>query len=83
MQPRPRRRVPHPHRQRCTHRRTALRKPEHTAKLFYYCTSLKSITLPEGLNIIERGAFYATGITEITIPASVGYIGGKHFASLG
>jgi hypothetical protein len=39
---------------------------------FYGCTSLTSITLPEGLTTIEWGSFYeCSSLTSITIPNSI------------
>lgn len=43
---------------------------------FYGCSSLSSITLPANLQRINSQCFYGTNIKEITIPASVTYIGG-------
>ena len=43
--------------------------------VFVGCTSLKSITLPENLIRIEEEAFSGCGLTSITIPKSVMYIG--------
>ncbi len=40
--------------------------------------NLTSITLPDSLKYIEMGAFYATGITSIYIPASVTTINGNN-----
>ena len=39
--------------------------------MFYECTSLKEISLPEGLENIREGCFYQSGLEEITIPRSV------------
>lgn len=41
---------------------------------FYYCTALTGITLPEGLQNIADYAFESSGLTGISIPASMGYI---------
>lgn len=43
------------------------------------CTSLTSITLPEGLTTITSYAFYNTGLTSVTIPSSVTSIGNGAF----
>ncbi|MDE6527462.1 MAG: leucine-rich repeat protein, partial [Muribaculaceae bacterium] len=44
--------------------------------------ALKSVVLPTSLRNIEANAFYrCTGITEITIPSSVGYIGNGALSS--
>lgn len=47
---------------------------------FSRCTSLQRITLPDNLQIIGDSAFSNTGITNITIPASVTYVGVGAFA---
>lgn len=48
---------------------------------FYYCESLKSITLPEGVNSIGEGAFYGCkNLMSIDIPSSVVSIGKEAFA---
>lgn len=47
---------------------------------FSGCTSLQSITLPDSLQIIGDSTFSNTGITSITIPASVTQIGVGAFA---
>ena len=47
---------------------------------FYYCSSLKEITIPEGVASIGDDAFYhCRGLTSITIPESVTSIGGYAF----
>ena len=47
---------------------------------FQYCTSLQSITLPEGLTTIEYNAFeQCSSLTSITIPNSVTQIGNAAF----
>ncbi len=46
---------------------------------FYYCKKLKSITLPSSLKVIESSAFSNTGLTSISIPASVDSLGTRAF----
>lgn len=46
---------------------------------FAHCGSLNSITLPDGTERIDSSAFQNSGLTEITIPASVTDIGGDSF----
>ena len=47
---------------------------------FYQCTSLTSITIPDGVTSIGNYAFYdCTGLTSITIPDSVTTIGDQAF----
>ena len=46
---------------------------------FAHCGSLNSITLPDGTERIDSSAFQNSGLTEITIPASVTVIGGDSF----
>lgn len=44
----------------------------------YACSgwsSLKSVTIPEGVRILEAACFAYTGLTEVTVPASVTSIG--------
>ena len=50
---------------------------------FYYCKKLKSITLPSSLKLIEANAFSNTGLTNITIPASVDSLGMRAFGECG
>jgi len=38
---------------------------------FYKCTSLKSVTLPEGLKVIGQSAFEETALTKVTVPDTV------------
>ncbi len=42
---------------------------------FEYCSALTTIDLPDTLTSIQGSAFYGTGVTRITIPASVEHIG--------
>ena len=42
-----------------------------SALLFYGCTALKEIILPNRIEIIYEGAFYEAGLESITIPDSV------------
>ena len=47
---------------------------------FRDCTSLKSITLPSTLTVIDSNAFEGcTSLTSITLPSSVGYIASNAF----
>ena len=48
-------------------------------KAFMDCSTLKDVFLSEGIERIEWLAFYRTGITNITIPTSVSYIGSCAF----
>ena len=50
------------------------------SEFFAGMTSLKNIILPSSLKTIEYSAFNGSGITEITIPASVEYINSYAFA---
>lgn len=50
---------------------------------FMYCSNLIGIYLPSGVEEIEQFAFAETGLTEITIPASVKKIGGSVITNLG
>jgi len=66
---------------------TKLKKAELPAGLltvgrfaFGQSSSLKSVTLPEGLKIIGHNAFQSTGISKLTIPESVEEIGRGAFA---
>lgn len=46
---------------------------------FSKCEVLEEIVLPDGLLKIDGGAFYSTGLKELTIPESVTYIGDGAF----
>ena len=46
--------------------------------MFWGCTSLKEISLPEGLESIGWGCFKGSGLEEITIPKSVKRIDGEY-----
>ena len=48
--------------------------------LFHYCDSLRSITIPPYVDSIKSSAFYSSGLTSITIPSSVTFIGSYAFA---
>ena len=50
------------------------------ASAFEGCDKLMSITLPEKIDTIFDSAFQTTGLTDITIPASVDSIGNRAFA---
>jgi hypothetical protein len=48
---------------------------------FYYCTTLTSVTIPNGITSIEMGAFYSCDrLTSVTIPDSVTSIGASAFS---
>lgn len=49
------------------------------AAAFAYCPKLTEITLPEGLIYIGGSAFRDTGLTQVTIPASVTEVGAYAF----
>lgn len=47
---------------------------------FYYCTSLASITIPEGVTILDGAVFaYCMALTEITLPSTLEAIGDHCF----
>ena len=50
---------------------------------FRYCTKLKSIALPASVKTIEGSAFSNTGLTDITIPATVDSLGQRAFGECG
>lgn len=45
-------------------------------QLFYACSNLKTVTLPEGVVGIEAWALVSTGLTELHLPASLTDIAG-------
>ena len=45
-------------------------------RAFFHASNLTSITLPDGLQYIDSGTFNGSGLTTITIPASVTRLGG-------
>ena len=47
---------------------------------FLWCSSLEKINLQEGIEFIGANAFGETGVTSITIPASVTYIGDSTYS---
>lgn len=50
-------------------------------KAFWYCNSLRSISIPNGIQSIEEYAFYhCKNLNSVTIPNSVTYIGKYAFA---
>lgn len=51
--------------------------------VFYYCSSLISITLPENITSIGQDAFYLSGITHISIPVTTKSLGRSSFQSCG
>ena len=50
---------------------------------FYYCKKLKSISLTSSVKVIETNAFSNTGLTSITIPATVDSLGIRAFGECG
>ena len=50
---------------------------------FRYCTKLKSIALPASVKTIEASAFSNTGLTDITIPATIDSLGQRAFGECG
>ena len=48
---------------------------------FELCRCLESITIPDGVQRIEEGTFYGSGLKSITIPAGMQSIGYEAFAS--
>ena len=46
---------------------------------FYGCSKLANVTLHEGITTINQRAFFNCKLTNITIPSTVSYIGGKAF----
>ena len=50
---------------------------------FHSCEKLKAITLPSSLKLIEGFAFQSTGLTSITIPASIDSLGERVFGYCG
>ena len=46
---------------------------------FYGCSKLANVTLHEGITTINQRAFQYCKLTNITIPSTVSYIGGKAF----
>ena len=52
------------------------------SEAFNGCSQLKSFTLPSTLKLIEGYAFLSTGLTGITIPASVDSLGDQSFGSI-
>ena len=48
-------------------------------RAFYYCTDLKSITIPDTVYILGDSSFYSSGLEEITLPDSINSIGASAF----
>ncbi len=48
--------------------------------MFAYCQSLDNVVLPEGTKKINDNAFYGSGISSITLPEPLYYIGDMAFA---
>ena len=53
------------------------------AEAFCRCTSLESVTLPAGLEILEEKVFYGSGLKTAAIPSGVKVIPYKAFAECG
>ena len=51
------------------------------AGAFHYCSSLKSIDLPEGLMYIGRSAFCGSGLTSVKLPKSLRLLGEYTFGN--
>ena len=49
---------------------------------FYGCTSLKELSLPEGVAHIDTCAFFDTGIKRLVLPKSLEYIGFDAFSTV-
>jgi len=58
---------------------STIKKIEYGA--FQYCEKLTSITLPKELELIDCWSFSSTGLSSLTIPASVTMIAGSAFAN--
>ena len=51
-------------------------------KAFYQCTSLTSVTIPEGVVSIEEKAFeFCSNLNSVTLPSTVAYVGTYAFAN--
>jgi len=64
-----------------THNGTLLRVTTIGFQAFSLCDELESVTLPEGLLVIEDMAFSNSGISEITLPATLTSLGSSSFQS--
>lgn len=49
------------------------------ARAFFKQNNLSSVILPQGLEVIEKEAFYGCGLQEISFPASIGAVGAFAF----
>ena len=50
---------------------------------FMYCQGLQSVTIPDGVEFIEQGAFFQTSLTSVIIPGSVETLGIMAFGQCG
>ena len=49
--------------------------------LFYNCTGLTQVSFPASIDSIGYRAFYNTGLTEVTVPEHIKYVGSSAFGS--
>ena len=46
---------------------------------FCWCTNLRNIQFPDGLEAIGIGCFFGSGLKEVVLPASVNKVGADAF----